>query len=146
MLSVYPKNVLFGTDIPPVLSPFTCKFHEEWGYCAPFMSLTVRANASCLLASKQRPGQPGVREAIWLEWEEGRLWKSKLCRSMMSTLELLPRESGVEDPRALFNLLGPWHVRALMWEAWRRFARTKKLPWEMNFRMRRSKNPNWNNV
>lgn len=58
MLSVYPKSVLFGTDLPPVLSQFICKFYGELGYCAFFKSLTVRANASCLLASKQRPGQP----------------------------------------------------------------------------------------
>lgn len=145
MRSVYPKSVLFGADIPPVLSPFACKFHGEWGYCAPFMSLTVRANASCLLASKQRPSRPGVREAIG--WRErGRLWESKLCRSMMSTLELLPGESGVEDPWAPLKSLRPWHVHAWIWEAGRLFARTKKLPWEMNFRKRQNKDPNQNNV
>lgn len=146
MQSVYPKSVLFGADIPPVLSPFACKFHGEWGYCAPFMSLTVRANASCLFASKQRPSRPDVREAIWLEGERGRLWESKLCRSMMSSLELLPRESGAEDPWASLNSLRPWHVHARIWEAERLFARTKKLPWEMNFRKRQNKNPNQNSV
>lgn len=31
MLSVYPKSVLFCTDLPPVWSQFICKFYGELG-------------------------------------------------------------------------------------------------------------------